>query len=165
MEAQRRPGTQPRTQASNPSSFPSERQADIPSTSTRIGFWGVLPPTRVRKKRQEMGRGDGMVAGLPGALSFCVPRRMLGRAGRWWAMNHGCLWGWWQSPCRGKGCSHLRPPQKQALFQIHNSCPLPATPHLAQGDDLMYVSAWKPHGGKLTSSPGLAPCFPHSGSW
>lgn len=61
--------------------------------------------------------------------------------------------------------AHTSGPLLQALFQIHNSRPLPATPHLAQVDDLMYVSAWKPQGGKLTSSPGLALCFPHSGSW
>lgn len=116
MEAQRGPVPQPRTQASKPSSFPSEAQIDIPSISTCTGFW-VLPPTRVRKRRKERGRGDdGMVARLPGAPSFCVAaQRMLGQAGGWWAMNRGCLWGWWQSPCRGKEWSHLSPPSAGSL--------------------------------------------------
>lgn len=56
------------------------RQIDIPSTSTSKDFWG-LPPTKVRKRRKETGRGDGMIARLPRAPGFCVAaQRILGQA-------------------------------------------------------------------------------------
>lgn len=77
-----------------------------------------------------------MVARLPGALSFCVAaQRMLGQAGGWWAMNRGCLWGWWQSPCEERS-GHTLGPLLQAVFQIHGSCSLLVTQHLAQVSDL-----------------------------
>lgn len=67
------------------------RHTDIPTISTLNGSGGV-PPTKVRKRREEKQRRDGMVARLPGAPGFCVaPQRMLGQAGAWWSMNHGCL--------------------------------------------------------------------------
>jgi hypothetical protein len=45
----------------------------------------------VRKRTKEKRRGGGMVARLPGAPSFTA-QGMLGQAGAWWAVKHGCLW-------------------------------------------------------------------------
>lgn len=64
-------------------------------------------------------------------------------------------------PHRGKGWSHLMPPFVGTLPDPQQLSPPCHLLKLTQVDD-MYVSAWKPHGARLTSSPPHTQCFPHS---